>query len=264
MGKTIQIIALILSERSPINMPTLIVCPVGVLRQWDTEIYKFCNRAAQVKTLIYHGQNRVKDPIIIAQNDIVLTSYTLLAKEATGIKSGNKTPSKAKAVRKQSEIKALSQVHWFRIVLDECQSVKNPGSKVSAAVASYKACRRWCLSGTPVQNKVFELHSYYRFLQYVPFLSRRILKDLVSNAERGIRQATKLIGDSFANISLRRTKGKPFSCLLVAFQGRSELDYMLTVPLHCICVQIFSICHPRRYNLLKLNSQTVLQRRRTN
>jgi len=92
-------------------------------------------------------------------------------------------------------------------VLDECQTTKNDTSKVSAAMASYKSVRRWCLSGTPVQNRPFELHSYYRFLQYVPFSSHRILTDLVANAGKGDSMSMRLIGHSFAHISLRRTKG---------------------------------------------------------
>ena len=129
-----------LFERNPINMPTLIICPVSVLGRWKIEIEKFCSTAAGVRTLVYHGSNRLKDPAKIAQYDVVLTSYTLAANEATGIMSAEKgTRGKKKKARKPEEAKALLQVYWFRIVLDECQNVKNADNKMSAAVASYKA-----------------------------------------------------------------------------------------------------------------------------
>jgi SNF2 family DNA or RNA helicase len=56
----------------------------------------------------------------------------------------------------------ILQVLWHRIVLDEAQSIKN-GSTLSARAAwALHAQHRWCLSGTPIQNSVDDLYSYFR------------------------------------------------------------------------------------------------------
>jgi DNA repair protein RAD16 len=52
---------------------------------------------------------------------------------------------------------------WHRIVLDEAQGIKN-GSTLSARAAwAMHARHRWCLSGTPIQNSVDDLYSYFRY-----------------------------------------------------------------------------------------------------
>jgi hypothetical protein len=48
----------------------------------------------------------------------------------------------------------LFQIKWFRVVLDEAQSIKNPRTLAAAAVGALCAEHRWCLSGTPIQNSV--------------------------------------------------------------------------------------------------------------
>ncbi len=51
-----------------------------------------------------------------------------------------------------------------RVVLDEAQCIKNRATLAAHAAWSLKARRRWCLSGTPMQNSVDDLYSYFRFL----------------------------------------------------------------------------------------------------
>lgn len=218
MGKTIQMIALILTERGPVNMPTLIVCPTGLLDQWVEEINRFCTKEAGVKVLLYHKSSRKKDPTFIASHDIVVTTYGILTQEASGIRKADdrlkkstkkKNPKAMKPPRKKSNpVLALSQVQWFRIILDECQNVKNETSKGAAACATYTSYRRWCLSGTPVQNRPMELLSYYRFLRYKPFGSSRVLKELVGSAAQSNQHSKDLIHQSFHAVSMRRTKGQ--------------------------------------------------------
>ncbi|CAG8530193.1 16588_t:CDS:10 [Funneliformis mosseae] len=44
-------------------------------------------------------------------------------------------------------------IHWFRIILDEAHIIKDINTVQSKAACSLKAERRWCLTGTPIQNK---------------------------------------------------------------------------------------------------------------
>lgn len=64
-------------------------------------------------------------------------------------------------------IKEKSPMHafkWFRVVLDEAHNIKERSTNVSKAAFALDAEYRWCLSGTPLQNRVGELYSLVRFL----------------------------------------------------------------------------------------------------
>ena len=53
--------------------------------------------------------------------------------------------------------------HWIR----------NPTSKIFRAAASISARNRWCLTGTPIQNKLEDLMTLAEFLRLAPLESRR-------------------------------------------------------------------------------------------
>lgn len=42
-----------------------------------------------------------------------------------------------------------------------------------------QASRRWCLSGTPIQNSIDDLYSYFRFLRYSPYNRQQAFKALL-------------------------------------------------------------------------------------
>ncbi|CAD7955921.1 unnamed protein product [Amoebophrya sp. A120] len=52
MGKTIQMISLILKQR---KSPTLVVCPTAAVLQWRNEIHRFTN---EIEVRVYHGGGR--------------------------------------------------------------------------------------------------------------------------------------------------------------------------------------------------------------
>lgn len=82
----------------------------------------------------------------------------------------------------------LGQMNWYRVVLDEGISIysffqlqvwptlahwiRNPTSKQFRAVSSLTTNRRWCITGTPIQNKLEELASLTSFLRLPPFSTR--------------------------------------------------------------------------------------------
>ena len=53
---------------------------------------------------------------------------------------------------------------WHRIVVDEAQAIKNRNTRQSRAIRGLTAARRIALTGTPVENRLSELHSIMDFL----------------------------------------------------------------------------------------------------
>jgi superfamily II DNA or RNA helicase len=127
LGKTLQTLC-------TLNGRTLVICPKSVLFNWQREIARF--RPA-LKVSLYHGPNRQLDK----SADAVLTTYAVL----------------------RLDIEALEEVPWAACVLDEAQAIKNPGSQAAQAAFRLPARFRLALSGTPIENRLEELWSIFRF-----------------------------------------------------------------------------------------------------
>jgi SWI/SNF-related matrix-associated actin-dependent regulator of chromatin subfamily A3 len=63
----------------------------------------------------------------------------------------------------------LFAAHWIR----------NSSTLAFKAVEELKGQRRWCLTGTPVQNKLSDLVSLAKFLRYHPFSDASTARDLI-------------------------------------------------------------------------------------
>jgi DNA repair protein RAD16 len=53
--------------------------------------------------------------------------------------------------------------------LDEAHNIKERSTNTAKAAFELKSKYKWCLSGTPLQNRVGELYSLVRFLGVDPF-----------------------------------------------------------------------------------------------
>ncbi|XP_022018166.1 helicase-like transcription factor CHR28 isoform X2 [Helianthus annuus] len=215
---------------------TLVVCPTSVLRQWNDELHNKVSSKARLSVLVYHGPNRTKDPCELAKYDVVLTTYAIVSMEVpkqplvdedddetkrrnefnpVGNKRKHSTSSKSSKKGKKgidSELyevlaKPLAKVRWFRVVLDEAQSIKNYRTQVARACWGLKAKRRWCLSGTPIQNAIDDLYSYFRFLRYDPYtVYKTFCSTIKSPIQRNPANGYKKLQAVLKTIMLRRTK----------------------------------------------------------
>ena len=59
----------------------------------------------------------------------------------------------------------LHEVHWYRVVLDEAQAIKNRDSQTSIGCRALMAKHRWAVSATPIQNHLGELYSFFKLLR---------------------------------------------------------------------------------------------------
>jgi SNF2 family DNA or RNA helicase len=145
LGKTIQVIALLVQERKEAGKlaPTLLIAPTSVLGNWHRELHRF---APQIQVLIHHGPRRATEPAAFAkacwERDMIITSYALVRRDA----------------------RLLNTIDWHRIVVDEAQNIKNPKSAQTRAIIKLQASHRLALTGTPIENRLLDLWSIFRFL----------------------------------------------------------------------------------------------------
>ncbi|PWN33964.1 uncharacterized protein FA14DRAFT_123824 [Meira miltonrushii] len=158
MGKTIQIISLFLSDR---KKPNLVVAPTVAILQWRNEIEKYTKG---FKVIVWHGANRSSDATALKSADVVLASYGVL--ESAFRKQVSGFRRKGNIVKEQS---VVHSVEWHRVILDEAHNIKERATNTAKAAFALTAKYRWCLSGTPLQNRVGELYSMIRFLDGDPF-----------------------------------------------------------------------------------------------
>lgn len=143
LGKTLQVLALLAWERAhdETTGPTLVVAPTSVLDAWTSEVSR---HVPDLRVLVDHGSAKVADeefPDAVGKVDLVVTSYGTVGRN----------PGR------------YGQVRWGRVVADEAQNIKNPGTAQSRAVRALAADHRIALSGTPVENRLSELHTLMDF-----------------------------------------------------------------------------------------------------
>jgi SNF2 family DNA or RNA helicase len=185
--------------------PTLIVCPSSVLNQWKTEFTKFVREDHQFSTLSYHGDDRKNKTVAdVRKYEIVFTTYDTL--KARGDKSKNPDADISETV--------LQEVDWHRVILDECQYIKNTDSDRFKAAAELLAYSRWILSATPIQNDISDMHSYFLFLKCSPMEPVELFQAAVAAATVGPYHGSSL-QRHFNSMCLRRGKGT--ACSLLVF-----------------------------------------------
>lgn len=121
------------------RLTTLIVMPTSLIHNWLSEARKF---TPDLKLFVYTGTDRIKDPAIFADYDIVLSTYGI--------------------VRLDKDL--LKEFYFHYIILDESQIIKNQSSKIAKAVKSLKSKFRLILSGTPIENSIEDLWSQMQFI----------------------------------------------------------------------------------------------------
>ena len=177
LGKTIQTLSFIqYMQDQGIVGPTLIVVPTSVLPNWEREANKFVPALRQLTIYGTRRENMFKK---IKDSDIILTTYALLRRD----------------------LEELQKYEFSAIILDEAQNIKNPNTITARAVRKLASKLRICLSGTPIENNLFELWSLFEFLM-PGFLGSQ------HSFQRGIVKPIK-DGDE-ETLSFLRTRVKPF------------------------------------------------------
>lgn len=140
LGKTVQTLAFIqyMVEKN-FRRPNLIVVPTSVLPNWEREAEKF---VPQLRRLIIYGTRRENMFKHIEKSDLIITTYALLRRD----------------------LEEMEKHEFNTVILDEAQNIKNPNTITARAVRRINSRMRLCLSGTPIENNLFELWSLFEFL----------------------------------------------------------------------------------------------------
>ena len=204
LGKTIQAIAAteLLAKLFRIGK-VLIISPTSLKYQWKTEIEKFCDRTAQV----VEGLNRQRRELYRSDSFFKLINYELVARDLDLIRE------------------------WSPdlIILDEAQRIKNWKTRTAQTVKKLESTFALVLTGTPIENRIEELHSLMEFVDrhHLGPLYRFVHNHRITDAAGkvvGYRDLEK-VRHSLKGVMIRRKRNE------VLKQLPARIDQNILVPL---------------------------------
>ncbi len=140
LGKTVQALAAIASrKKTGFTAPTMVVCPTSLVENWEAEATRF---ASGLRRLVVSGSNREEQLKDAMSNDLVITSYALVKRDA----------------------ELYEDLNFGLLILDEAQHIKNPGTANARVCKSIHSDSRVVLTGTPLENSPEDLWSIFDFL----------------------------------------------------------------------------------------------------
>ncbi|MBS7020754.1 MAG: SNF2 helicase associated domain-containing protein [Firmicutes bacterium] len=142
LGKSIQTITYIrkrLEEDKTRKM--LIVVPTSLLYNWEEEFQKF-GKEIDIALVNESRKHRMDVLNKTPQPQVYITSYGLL----------------------RQDLEEYQKIKFDTMFIDEAQNIKNPKSETSFAVKQVFAKVKFALTGTPIENSVFELWSIMDFI----------------------------------------------------------------------------------------------------
>lgn len=204
LGKTIQAVGaaeLMKKECGVSNV--LIICPTSLKYQWQSEIERFTDSSVRV----IEGMPHVRSAQYAGDEFYKIVSYHTVV----------------------NDLKAINEMDFDLVVLDEAQRIKNWKTKIAAAIKKIKTPYCVVLTGTPLENKLEELYSIVQFIDpfrlgpYYQFLNRYQIKNETGKII-GYRHLNE-VGEMLNGIVLRRTKKDVLS------QLPERMDKVLFVPM---------------------------------
>ena len=186
LGKTVEAIAWMLASGGG---PYLVVAPLTLLSNWRHELSRF---APGLKVMVHQGEGRAGElefAALAARHDVVLVSYSLVSRD----------------------ISRVASLKWKGVVLDEAQAIKNPSTRISAAVRSLDAEKRVALTGTPVENSALDVWGIEEFLNpgFLGTRSEFTRRFVAMRSPAEIERAGAKLRRALEPFVLRRLKSDP-------------------------------------------------------
>ncbi len=200
LGKTIQAIAAteILNAHFGVQQ-VLIICPTSLKYQWKKEIKKFTGREALVVEGLIHKRKK-----LYAESSF----YKIISYGAC-----------------RNDLDIINDLNPDLLILDEAQRIKNWKTKTAQSVKKINSEYAIVLTGTPLENRIDELHSIVELIDRYKLgpLFRFLDKHQVSD------ESGKLIGyknlreinSTLEKILVRRTRKE----IIDQLPGRVDKNY---------------------------------------
>ncbi|MBQ6782896.1 MAG: DEAD/DEAH box helicase [Acholeplasmatales bacterium] len=140
LGKTLEIISFLDSDT--VNKPSLIVCPMSLVYNWENECEKW-GFNYPVKMILGSIEERTDLIRNIKKNqkELYITSYDSLRRDIT-----------------------LYDSEFRFVIADEAQFIKNQFAQKSEAIKALNSEINFALTGTPIENGLADLWSIFDFL----------------------------------------------------------------------------------------------------
>lgn len=183
LGKTLQVLTL-LRARPFEGRSNLIVCPASVAPVWEREAAHWF---PEFRTAVLRHGNTFGEGMEQADDgvDLWIASYTQL--------------------RRHKHL--LESERFGYAVLDEAQQIKNPDAKVTHACCAIRAECRLALTGTPLENRLLDLWTIFRYLMPGLLGTRARFEEAVMQNDAEAREAfEQRLRTQIAPFLLRRCK----------------------------------------------------------
>ncbi len=193
------------SAVEPALCTTLVVAPMSLLAQWESEAVK-ASRGGSMKSLVYYGNDKTANlqNLCCAANaasapNVIITSYGIVLSEFNQV---------ADMAGNRGSHGGLFSVDFFRVILDEAHTIKNRQSKTAKACYEIQAKHRWVLTGTPIVNRLEDLFSLVRFLKVQPWSNFSFWKTFITVPfeQKEVARAINVVQTVLEPLVLRRTK----------------------------------------------------------
>ena len=233
LGKTIEMLSLMHTHRSEVSIQatakpmssiaslprlpksssavvsapctTLVVAPMSLLAQWESEAVK-ASKPGSLRTMVYYGTDKVANLQTLcceanasSAPNLIITSYGIILSEFNQV---------AGRAGDRGSHGGLFSVDFFRVILDEAHFIKNRQSKTAKACYEISAQHRWVLTGTPIVNRLEDLFSLVHFLRVEPWSNFSFWKTFITVPfeSKDFIRALDVVQTVLEPLVMRRTK----------------------------------------------------------
>ncbi|CAG8970671.1 hypothetical protein HYALB_00003426 [Hymenoscyphus albidus] len=167
LGKTVEILAVFIAHPpgKEDSRTSLVIAPKAVISQWEGEIRKH-SESLTVKIYDHTSKFSVHEmKCLYSDYDIILATPDQVARSMPPLKlkKDGEMSDEEWLVSNLDKGRVLHQMDWYRVVIDEVVRLPILSAFYPFAL---KARHRWALSGTPVDNGLFEFYALMRFLRH--------------------------------------------------------------------------------------------------